>query len=106
MGDYLKHKMQNRPAKSQLVAQNILPGSTFSIWIPDFDNVWKLFEDTTVEPGIQEKQEQLKKCKLADNLNDKISQRPGPLELVQENILHVDSSLEQAIKGFISLFGF
>lgn len=41
----------------------------------------------------------LKRARLADNLNEKIAQRPGPLELVEKNILPVDSSVKQAIIG-------
>ncbi|CAJ1080670.1 myocardin-related transcription factor B isoform X1 [Xyrichtys novacula] len=39
----------------------------------------------------------LKRARLADNLNEKIAQRPGPMELVEKNILPVDSSVKQAI---------
>ena len=41
----------------------------------------------------------LKRARLADNLNEKLAQRPGPLELVEKNILPVDSSVKQAIIG-------
>lgn len=41
----------------------------------------------------------LKRARLADNLNEKIAQRPGPMELVEKNIIPVDSSLKQAIIG-------
>lgn len=44
----------------------------------------------------------LKRARLADNLNEKIAQRPGPMELVEKNILPVDSTLKQAIIGEIS----
>jgi len=36
---------------------------------------------------------------LADDLNEKIAQRPGPMELVEKNILPVESSLKEAIIG-------
>ncbi|KAL0198314.1 hypothetical protein M9458_006854, partial [Cirrhinus mrigala] len=49
------------------------------------------------EPSLQAKQLLLKRARLADDLNDKISQRPGPMELIHKNILPVDSSLKQAI---------
>ncbi len=58
-----------------------------------------LLADSSADPSIQEKQRQLKRCRLADSLNEKLAHRPGPLELVQENILHVDAALEQAVKG-------
>ena len=41
----------------------------------------------------------LKRARLADNLNEKIAQRPGPMELVEKNILPVDDSLKEAIIG-------
>uniref|UniRef100_A0A8C0B7W1 Myocardin related transcription factor B n=1 Tax=Buteo japonicus TaxID=224669 RepID=A0A8C0B7W1_9AVES len=39
----------------------------------------------------------LKRARLADDLNEKIAQRPGPMELVEKNILPVDSSVKEAI---------
>lgn len=41
----------------------------------------------------------LKRARLADDLNEKIAQRPGPMELVEKNILPVDSSMKEAIIG-------
>lgn len=41
----------------------------------------------------------LKRARLADDLNEKIAQRPGPMELVVKNILPVDSSVKEAIQG-------
>lgn len=41
----------------------------------------------------------LKKAKLADQLNDQLSHRPGPLELIQKNILHTEEPIERAVKG-------
>lgn len=40
----------------------------------------------------------LKKARLADQLNDQLSHRPGPLELIQKNILHTEEPIEQAVK--------
>lgn len=45
--------------------------------------------ETSAEPSLQAKQLQLKRARLADDLNDKISHRPGPIELVHKNILSV-----------------
>lgn len=55
--------------------------------------------DTTIDPSLQDKQRQLKKARLADDLNDRLSHRPGPLELVKGNILHADEKFAQAVKG-------
>lgn len=41
-----------------------------------------------IDPGLQAKQLQLRKSKLADQLNDKIANRPGPLQLLKEGILN------------------
>lgn len=41
----------------------------------------------------------LKRARLADSLNDQLSHRPGPLELIQKNILHTDDFVERAVKG-------
>ena len=78
-GDFLKHKIQRRPPRQELIEQHIL-------------------EDTTVDPSLHEKQRQLKKARLADDLNDRLSHRPGPLELIKGNILHTDEPVEQAVK--------
>ena len=79
MEDYLKHKIQRRPDRQSLIEQHIL-------------------EDTSVSPSLQDAQRQLKRAKLADDLNDRLSHRPGPLELVKGNILLADERLAQAIK--------
>lgn len=39
----------------------------------------------------------LKRARLADDLNEKIAQRPGPMELVEKNILPVESGVEEVI---------
>lgn len=57
------------------------------------------FTDSKIDPSLQERQRLLKKARLADDLNDKLSHRPGPLELIQGNILHVNNELTDAIKG-------
>lgn len=41
----------------------------------------------------------LKKARLADQLNDQLSHRPGPLELIQKNILHTEEPIESAVKS-------
>lgn len=44
-------------------------------------------------------QRKLKKAKLTDELNEKIANRPGPLELVEQSILEAEDPLKTAIKG-------
>ena len=46
----------------------------------------------------------MKRARLADDLNEKIAQRPGPMELVEKNILPVDSTLKEAMKGVVKRF--
>ncbi|GIX77739.1 myocardin [Caerostris darwini] len=75
----LKHLMKTRPDRQALIDHHIL-------------------EDTTIDPSLQDKQRQLKKARLADDLNDRLSHRPGPLELVKGNILHTDEKFAQAVK--------
>lgn len=55
--------------------------------------------ETQAEPSLQATQMKLKRARLADNLNDKIAQRPGPLELVEKNILPVDPAAEEGPEG-------
>ncbi|XP_067834823.1 myocardin-like isoform X2 [Heptranchias perlo] len=73
--DFLKHKIRSRPERTDLVKMNIL-------------------EDAVANP-TQMKQ---KKARLAHNLNEKILHRPGPLELVEKNILPLNSSVKEAMK--------
>ena len=51
-----------------------------------------------MDPSLIDKQMRLKRKKLEDNLNDKLSFRPGPLELVQENILEAGTPISQAVQ--------
>nr|XP_031323455.1 myocardin isoform X4 [Camelus dromedarius] len=54
---------------------------------------------STAERSVPAAQMKLKRARLADDLNEKIALRPGPLELVEKNILPVDSAVKEAIKG-------
>ncbi|XP_043109248.1 myocardin-related transcription factor B isoform X2 [Puntigrus tetrazona] len=56
-----------------------------------------ILQETVAEPSLQATQLKLKRARLADDLNEKIAQRPGPMELVEKNILPVDSSVKEAI---------
>lgn len=47
--------------------------------------------DTRIAPSLHDRQRKLKRAKLADYLNDKIAHRPGPLELLQGNILKLST---------------
>ncbi|XP_006156565.1 myocardin isoform X3 [Tupaia chinensis] len=58
-----------------------------------------ILQASTAERSIPTAQMKLKRARLADDLNEKIALRPGPLELVEKNILPVDSAVKEAIKG-------
>lgn len=53
--------------------------------------------ETSAEPSLQAKQLKLKRARLADDLNDKISHRPGPIELIHKNILPVHALIGQSV---------
>ncbi|KAM6403405.1 myocardin [Rhynochetos jubatus] len=57
-----------------------------------------ILQDSVAEGSIQSTQMKLKRARLADDLNEKIALRPGPLELVEKNIIPVDSAVKAAIK--------
>lgn len=57
------------------------------------------FQESHVDPSLAEKQRMLKKARLADQLNDQLSHRPGPLELIKKNILHTEEIIETAVKS-------
>lgn len=55
--------------------------------------------ETLAEPSLHATQLKLKRARLADDLNEKIAQRPGPMELVEKNILPVDPTVNEDITG-------
>lgn len=59
--------------------------------------------ETQAEPSLQATQLRLKRARLANDLNEKIAQRPGPMELVEKKILPVDSGVEEVINSKRSL---
>ncbi|XP_069557531.1 myocardin-related transcription factor A-like isoform X1 [Brachyistius frenatus] len=88
--DYLKRKIRRRPERSELIKMHILEGTC--LIVPP-----ALSEEMSAESSLQAKQLQLKRARLADDLNDKIAHRPGPMELIHKNILPVHSSIKQVI---------
>nr|KAF6296430.1 myocardin [Myotis myotis] len=78
--DALQRKVRSRPDRAHSAAMHILQAST-------------------AERSLPAAQMKLKRARLADDLNEKIALRPGPLELVEKNILPVDSTVKEAIKG-------
>ena len=57
--------------------------------------------DSTADRSIQDRQRQLKRARLQDSLSDRLAHRPGPLELVEGNILQIDPNIKDALKGSI-----
>ncbi|XP_043759814.1 myocardin isoform X1 [Cervus elaphus] len=78
--DTLKRKARSRSDRAAVVKMHILQAST-------------------AERSVPTAQMKLKRARLADDLNEKIALRPGPLELVEKNILPVASAVKEAIKG-------
>uniref|UniRef100_A0A8C6G2M0 Myocardin n=1 Tax=Moschus moschiferus TaxID=68415 RepID=A0A8C6G2M0_MOSMO len=78
--DTLKRKARSRSDRAAVVKMHILQAST-------------------AERSVPTAQMKLKRARLADDLNEKIALRPGPLELVEKNIIPVDSAVKEAIKG-------
>ncbi|XP_018428932.1 PREDICTED: myocardin [Nanorana parkeri] len=78
--DYLKHKVRSRPEKSDLANMHIL-------------------QDSCAEGSTQAVQMKLKRARLADDLNERIALRPGPLELVEKNIIPLESTVKETMKG-------
>jgi len=61
--------------------------------------LFKTADTGKVEPSLAERQRMLKRARLGGSLNGQLSHRPGPLELIQKNILHTDENVERAVKG-------
>ncbi|KAM4624066.1 myocardin [Polymixia lowei] len=73
----LQLRLQQRRTREQLADQGIMPH-------PASDG------------SSPEVQMRLKRAQLADNLNEKLALRPGPLELVRKNIIPLDSAVRTA----------
>ncbi|XP_037333097.2 myocardin-related transcription factor A-like isoform X3 [Pungitius pungitius] len=107
--DYLKRKIRARPKRSELIRMHILEGKHHVHSPVHLIPLKRLptnnaplscrcvLPETSAEPSLQAKQLQLKRARIADDLNDKISHRPGPMELIHKNILPVHSSMKRVI---------
>jgi hypothetical protein len=67
----LENHLIHRPDRAELIEKNILPASNAA-------------------PGLQAHQRELEKAMLEDKLNDKISHRPTPEDLIKGGVLHDD----------------
>uniref|UniRef100_A0A2K5LPT8 Myocardin n=1 Tax=Cercocebus atys TaxID=9531 RepID=A0A2K5LPT8_CERAT len=111
----LQLRLQQRRTQEQLANQGLIPCEYLHLLITDAKNSLKrkarnrcnsanlvnmhILQASTAERSIPTAQMKLKRARLADDLNEKIALRPGPLELVEKNILPVDSAVKEAIKG-------
>ena len=57
-----------------------------------------LFLDTRVDPSLVDNLGKLERQKIADHLNERLLSRPGPIELIQDRILPVESQIQNAIE--------
>ncbi len=77
-------KLSRRPDRHLLIEQGIL-------------------HESNCAPSLQYAEHALKRARLVDELNNRLLNRPGPLDLIQHNILHINKeehpNLEQAIQG-------
>ncbi|XP_069605321.1 myocardin isoform X1 [Ranitomeya imitator] len=78
--EYLKHKVRSRPETSNPIDMHIL-------------------QESSAEGSAQAAQMKLKRARLADDLNERIALRPGPLELVEKNIIPLESTVKEVMKG-------
>ena len=85
--EILNEKLSHRPDRDELISKGIL-------------------HDSQCAPSLQNAEQKLKRARLADELNTHLLNRPGPLDLIQNHILHIDttqhSQIEQAIQGLLS----
>lgn len=77
----LKAKIQQRPNRQELERRHILES-----------------HESHIDPSLADKYRMLEKAILVDQLNSKISHRPGPLELIEKNILHANEPIERIVK--------
>ena len=54
--------------------------------------------DSRADPSLLDSLSKLERQKIADNLNERLLSRPGPIELIQDRILPVDSPIQNAIE--------
>ena len=73
-----------------------LPPSSLSLLPPSLPSLTDL--QPNIDHALQATQLQLKKNKLADTLNDKLANRPGPLQLLQNGI--IEPHLSEVVKGY------
>lgn len=71
----LNRKLSTRPDRHQLIEQGILI-------------------DSQCAPRLQHVEQALKRARLVDQLNSRLSNRPGPIDLIEKNILYLQQQNE------------
>ena len=56
-----------------------------------------VYTDVRVDPSLLEKVGKLERQRISDQLNERLLRRPGPIELIQERILPVESPIQNAV---------
>ncbi|CAF4243193.1 unnamed protein product, partial [Rotaria magnacalcarata] len=114
--ELLKRKLQARRSFQQLVDVGIMPATNVSLaFFKNTQDILKnkillrpnrqlliehnILSDTTASPVIQSTQCELKRARLVDNLNNKLSVRPGILDLVANNIFEIDANVNSIPKS-------
>lgn len=64
-----------------------------------YQQIWNVVASSHVDPSLQGRQKKLKLSLLQESINEHLLTRPGPLELVQGNILPADEGLIAALSG-------
>uniref|UniRef100_A0A672F235 Phosphatase and actin regulator n=1 Tax=Salarias fasciatus TaxID=181472 RepID=A0A672F235_SALFA len=93
---YLHNKLlrlQQRRTREQLADQGIMPLHV-RLKLRSTEEFEKKKKKKIIQYGSSlEAQMRLKRARLAEDLNEKLALRPGPLELVQKNIIPLDSAV-------------
>uniref|UniRef100_A0A668AEH3 Phosphatase and actin regulator n=1 Tax=Myripristis murdjan TaxID=586833 RepID=A0A668AEH3_9TELE len=104
----LQLRLQQRRTREQLADQGIMPRDR---WIHAHSRERERKKERKADTAGRQlgelslsahAQMRLKRARLADDLNEKLALRPGPLELVQKNIIPLDSAVRAATMTGIS----
>ncbi|OAQ73421.1 RPEL repeat protein [Pochonia chlamydosporia 170] len=83
----LENHLMHRPNRTELVESGIFHNRTKNLNIFRTENI---LPASSAAPGLLAHQKELERNMLEDKLNDKISHRPNPEDLVKEGVLRED----------------
>ncbi|KAF5629734.1 uncharacterized protein FTJAE_8483 [Fusarium tjaetaba] len=86
----LEAHLKHRPERSELVDSQESLTLHPCAYNTDMRQTENILPASTAAPGLQAHQKELEKHMLEDKLNDKISHRPDPEDLIKEGVLHDD----------------